>query len=333
MSTHSKYDLIAIGDVTTDAFIQLSTATVRTDPKSKELTLTIPFANKIPYDGLKVVPAVGNSSNVAVGLSRLGFKTAILTGIGDDHYGQEILDHYDKEKVAKELVKINPGIPTNYHFVLTYDAERTILVRHEKFQYYPVESIGDVDWIYFSSIGEHALDIHNELAKYLENHPNIKMGFNPGTFQMKLGAEKLSQIYKKTHVLFVNREEAEHILETEETDIKILFQRLHLLGPKIIAITDGPKAAYASDGSKQYKTIPYPDSKKPISRTGAGDAFATGFMAGLMSGLSVPEALVWGPIESMNVVQAFGAQTNLLSKEQLLDYLAKAPAEYRAIEF
>ena len=327
-----KYDLVAIGDVTTDAFIELAVATVKTDPETEEMTLTMPFADKIPYKSLNVIPAVGNSSNVAVGLARLGLKTAVLTGIGEDRYGQEILDHYDKEGVGKEFVKVNPSLPTNYHFVLTYEAERTILVKHEEFTYHPVDSIGEVEWIYFSSVGEHALAIHDKISDYLETHPNAKMGFNPGTFQMKLGADRLKRVYQNTYALFVNKTEAEHILNTQDADLKDLFAGLHTLGPKIVCITDGPKAAYVSDGKKVYKTVPYPDPVPPISRTGAGDAFATGFMAGLMNGLPANEALLWGPIESMSVVQAFGAQTNLLTKEKLFEYLSNAPADYKAEE-
>ncbi len=326
---HNKYDLIAIGDVVIDAFIKLSVGTVTTDPKTKEMTLSMPFGDKIPYESLKVVPAVGNASNVAVGLARLGFKTAMLAGVGDDYYGQQIIDYYKQQNVATELVKVNPGIPTNYHFVLNYGAERTILVKHEDFKYHPIDVVDDVTWVYFSSIGEHALDVHDKLADHLEAHPNINMGFNPGTFQMKLGAQRLKRIYARTHVLFVNREEAQHILGVQDRDLKDEFAGLHKLGPKIIAITDGPDAAYASDGTNQWKMTPYPDPKPPISRTGAGDAFSTGFMAALMSGLTVEQALQWGPIESMSVVQAIGAQTNLLSKTALLDYLAKAPATYK----
>ena len=326
---HPKYDLVSIGDVVIDAFIKLSIGTVTTDDETKEMTLCMPFADKIPYESLKVVPAVGNASNVAVGLARLGFKTAMLAAIGKDYYGQQILDHYKREGVGTEFLKINENLPTNYHFVLNYGAERTILVKHEDFSYEPIDVVDDVEWVYFSSIGQHALGIHDDLADHLEKHPNIKLGFNPGTFQMKLGAERLKRIYARTYVLFVNREEAQHILGVHDRDLKDEFAGLHKLGPKIIAITDGPDAAYASDGTNFWKTTPYPDPKPPISRTGAGDGFATGFMAALMAGLSVQDALRWGPVESMSVVQAIGAQTNLLTKPQLLDYLERAPASYK----
>ncbi len=322
------YNIVAIGDVVVDAFIKLAVGEVTTNPETKEMTLSMPFGEKIPYEGLKVVAAVGNASNVAVGLARLGHKAAMLAAIGKDHYGQQILDHYAKEGVATELVRINEQLPTNYHFVLNYGAERTILVKHEDFTYEPIASVGEVGWIYFSSIGQHALSLHDDLADYLEAHPNTKLGFNPGTFQIKLGAERLKRIYARTHVLFVNREEAQHILGVQDRDLKDEFEGLHKLGPKIIAITDGPDAAYASDGKNMWKIAPYPDPKPPVSRTGAGDAFATGFMAALMSGLSTDKALTWGPVESMSVVQAIGAQTNLLTRKQLDEYLANAPASY-----
>ena len=324
-----NYDLISIGDVVIDAFIKLSVGTVTTDPATKEMTLSMPFGDKIPYESLKVVPAVGNASNVAVGLARLGFKTAMLAAVGNDRYGQDIMDYYKKERVGTDFVNVNDNLPTNYHFVLNYGAERTILVKHEDFKYKPIDVVDEVEWVYFSSIGSHALQVHDDLADHLEKHPNIKLGFNPGTFQMKLGAERLKRIYARTHVLFVNREEAQHILGVHDRDLKDEFAGLHALGPKIIAITDGPDAAYVSDGTNQWVTTPYPDPAPPISRTGAGDAFAAGFMGALMSGLSVKDALQWGPIESMAVVQAIGAQTNLLTKPALLEYLAKAPASYK----
>ena len=154
------------------------------------------------------------------------------------------------------------------------------------------------------------------------------MGFNPGTFQLRFGIDKLRALYARTHVLFVNREEAALILRTKSLDIPLLFRGLHKLGPKVICITDGPKGAYASDGNSRYFMPPYPDPKPPISRTGAGDAFSTGFLCALIYGLPVHEALRWAPIESMHVVQFFGAQTGLLSKPKLMQFLKKAPRHY-----
>ncbi len=324
-----QYDLVCVGDVVVDAFIQLHEASVHCDLNRERCELCMSFADKIPYESLVVVPGVGNASNVAVGAARLGLDTAMLASIGKDYYGEEILNMYRKEGVATEFVKTNHGLPTNYHFVLTYKAERTILIKHQPFEYTDPRAIDKrTDWLYFSSIAEHTLPFHRKIADYLKRHPDVRMGFNPGTFQLRFGADKLRELYRRTYVLFVNREEAARILGTRKLDIPFLFNGLHKLGPKVICITDGPKGAYASDGNSRYFMPPYPDPKPPISRTGAGDAFSTGFFAALIYGLPVHEALRWAPIESMHVVQFFGAQTGLLTKSKLLQFLKKAPRHY-----
>lgn len=323
-----KYDLISIGDCTIDAFIKLHDASIHCNLNHKNCQLCLSFADKVPYESLTIVPAVGNSSNVAVGLARLGVRSASFTAIGSDHYGREILEVYRREKVGREFVKVNNKLPTNYHFVLNFRAERTILIKHNSYQYFEPSKIGKTGWIYFSSMGEHALSFHHKLARYLAANPQIKMGFNPGTFQLKLGVKKLREIYRRTYVLFVNREEAQRILKIKSQDVKVLLTGLRRLGPKIVVITDGPDGAYASDGEGYYFMPIYPDLKAPLERTGAGDAFSTGFMAALVYNLPITAALTWAPVNSMSVVQEIGAQRGLLTKSQLLGYLRRAPKHY-----
>jgi sugar/nucleoside kinase (ribokinase family) len=325
-----KYDLVCIGDVVMDAFIGLHEASVHCSLNHEDCQLCMSFATKIPYESLVIATAVGNSSNVVVGARRLGLKAGIITSVGGDHYGKEIFDHYRKEGVSTEFVTVNKKKPTNYHFVLTYKAERTILIKHQDYEYFdPRKLAGKTKWIYFSSIGEHTLPFHNKVAEFLKKNPDVRMGFNPGTFQLRFGVKKLKELYKHTYVLFVNREEAELMLGTKNDDINFLFDGLHKLGPQVIVITDGPDGAYASQGAARYFIPAYPDPKPPVSRTGAGDAFSNGFFSALIYGLSVPDALRWAPIESMHVVQFFGAQTGLLSKAKLLAFLKKAPKNYR----
>jgi sugar/nucleoside kinase (ribokinase family) len=328
----SKYDLVCVGDCVVDTFIELQEATVRCDRNREHCILSMAFGDKIPYKSFMVMPGVGNPGNVAVGSARLGLRTAFLTAIGNDYSGHEIMKSYRREGIVTDYVKVNKNIPTNQHFVLTYGAERTILVKHNEYVYdRPAILDKKTDWIYFSSLGPHSLPFHTELAHYMKRHSEIRMGFNPNTFQLRFGIEKMKEIYRHTYVLFVNREEAEMVLkEKSGTDIRALFDGLHALGPKIVLITDGPKGAYASNGTSRYFMPPYPDPRPPISRTGAGDAFSTGFMGALIYGLPVHEALRWAPIESMHVVQFFGAQTGLLSKRALQALLKKAPKSYVA---
>ncbi len=327
----AQFDILSIGDVVTDAFIKLldDQASVVEDGRGNPW-LAMPFATKLPFDHVEEAVAVGNASNAAVAFARLGLKTGFVTNVGGDQPGRDIIHTLDDNDVDTRFVRINPKKRSNYHYVLWYKEERTILIKHENYNYHwphlrPTEL---PRWVYFSSISDHAIDYHDEVADWLEDNPGVRLAFQPGTFQMKAGAERLGRIYKRTEVLILNREEAALVSGGSTEDLNDLFDRLHKLGPKIVIITDGPDGAYASDGATRGSMPLYPDPKPPVERTGAGDAFASTLVAALVKGLSLEEALRWAPINSMNVVQHVGAQAGLLTEKKLLDLLHKAPENY-----
>ncbi len=161
----------------------------------------------------------------------------------------------------------------------------------------------------------------------------MKLAFQPGTYQMKFGKERMATFYKRAEIFFCNKEEAQRILGTEESDIKKLLSAMHELGPKNVVITDGPVGAYALGDGKYWFMRTYPDPKPPLQRTGAGDAFSSTVTVALVLGKDLPEALRWGPINSMSVVQSIGAQAGLLDRARLEEYLAKAPEDYVPKEF
>ncbi len=329
-----KYDFVAIGDIVIDAFINLSKddATVACDANGKECLLEMKFGEKIPYTDVTVLNAVGNSPNASVSAHRLGLKSALVANLGHDRNGKDCLDTLRQEGIATDFVKIHEGRKTNYHYVLRYGAERTILIKHEQYPYALPPFPNPPRYIYFSSVGENSLPFHHEIADYLRAHTETKLVFQPGTFQIRLGTEELKDIYAQTEIFFCNKEEAQYILKNHEEDFKKLLLGIRALGPKMPVITDGHKGAYALDGEKAWFMPIYPDPGPPIDRTGAGDAFASTFTSAIALGLGVKTALAWGPINSMSVVQSIGAQKGLLSREELEKYLKKAPADYVAKE-
>lgn len=325
-----QLDVLAVGDVVTDAFIKLIDSEERIEHRPDGAWLALPFGTKIPFDHVEVVPAVGNASNASVVFAKLGLRSGLVSNVGGDDYGREILAALQQAKVDSRFVHINPDKKSNYHFVLWYKEERTILIKHEEYDYqWPHFRIIDIPrWVYFSSVSEHALEYHDQLAAWLEGHPPIKLAFQPGTFQIEAGTDKLKQIYARAEVLAVNREEAATISKGNHSDIHDLFDKLHALGPKVVVISDGHEGAYASDGTNRYKMPIYPDPKPPYERTGAGDAFTSTFVAALAKGADLQAALLWAPINSMSVVQKVGAQAGLLSEPELEKYLREAPSWY-----
>lgn len=329
-----RHDFVAVGDITTDAFIDLSKddAQIVCDIDGKPCKLQMNFGEKVPYQNVTVIPAVGNSPNAAVSAYRLGLKSALVANVGHDRNGKDCLDALRKEGVATDFVRSHEGRLTNYHYVLRYGAERTILIKHEHYPYMLPRFPEAPRYLYFSSVGENSLPFHHEIAAYVKEHKDTKLVFQPGTFQIRLGTKELKDIYEVTEIFFCNKEEAQYILETKENDIKKLLKGIKALGPKVPVITDGNKGAYALDGETAWFMPIYPDPAPPVDRTGAGDSFASTFTAALALGLDVKTALSWGPINSMSVVQYVGAQKGLLTRAELEKHLANAPKDYLARE-
>jgi ribokinase len=326
-----QIDVLSVGDVVTDAFIKLLDKEERVEhEKDGETWLAIPFGVKIPFDHAEVLEGVGNAANASVAFARLGLNSALAANVGADQYGRDIIAALEKNEVDTRFVHINPGHKSNYHYVLWYKEERTILIKHEEYDYHwPRFRVIDIPkWVYFSSISENAIEYHDQISAWLEAHPTVKLAFQPGTFQIDAGTKRLSKIYKHSEVLAVNREEATEISKGDHHDVNDLFDKLHGLGPKIVLISDGHAGAYASDGTQRWKMPIYPDPKPPFERTGAGDAFTSTFVAALAKGASLEEALLWAPINSMSVVQKVGAQAGLLSEKELNKYLREAPHWY-----
>lgn len=327
-----QIDILSIGDVVTDAFIKLldDQAQVQEDDDGNKY-LIMPFATKIPFDHAEVIKAVGNASNAAVAFARLGLNTGFVTNVGGDQEGRDIITALDKEDVDTRFVRINPRKKSNYHYVLWYKEERTILIKHEEYSYHWPHIAHDEmpRWVYFSSISEHALAYHDKVSDWLDKNPGVRLAFQPGTFQMQAGTERLRRIYQRSELLILNREEAALVSGGKHEDLNDLFARLHALGPHQVIITDGPDGAYASDGQNRFSMPLYPDPAPPVDRTGAGDAFASTLTAALVKGMSLEEALRWAPINSMSVVQEVGAQGGLLKEKQLLEWLHHAPKNYQ----
>ena len=325
-----NFDFVAIGDVVTDLFIRVKQANIYFDEQSHEEKLAFTNGAKIPYEFAKVVPAVGNSANAAVSAVRLGLKTAFITDLGDDEHGIEIIDTLKKQGVATDFANVHKGELSNYHYVLWYQAERTILIKHEDYKR-TFPDIGNPKWVYLSSLGDNTLAYHQDIMEYLKSHPDIKLAFQPGTYQIKMGKEALKEMYLHTEVFFCNKEEAQQILGVVEATCPELARKMSELGPKISVITDGPKGAYAYDSvaKEMWFMPPYPDPAPPYDRTGAGDAFSSTFAECLAMGKSVAEAFLWAPINSMSVVQKIGAQEGLLHPEEIEEWLRKAPEDYK----
>jgi ribokinase len=320
-------DVLAIGDPTTDCFIRLKDAKATCDINEENCMLSVRFGDKVPFEFAVEVPAVGNAANAATACARIGLSAAFRGSVGNDRNGETIRETFKKNGVNVDYLETEDGKVTNYHYVLWYESERTILIKHEHFTYSLPQLPEAPKWIYLSSLGEGTEDFQHQIAKYAKDS-GAKLLFQPGTFQIKLGREALADVYAQADLFFCNKQEAQTILGTTEEDEKKLLTAMRALGPKVAVITDGRKGASLMNDDGAWHIPMYPDPKPPLERTGAGDATASTTMAYIIKGMSAQEALMRGHINSAYVVQDIGAQKGLQSAERIEELYEARPADF-----
>ncbi|MBD3251805.1 hypothetical protein GF380_05150 [Candidatus Uhrbacteria bacterium] len=317
-----RLNLIAIGDATKDVFVNISEASLNCQINKEACQLCFNYAEKIPAKGVVQVAAAGNAANAAVGTCRLGHTSALVTWLGDDDDGHELTEALKCANIDRRFITFEQNKKTNYSTILNYEGERTILVYKEPRAYKLPPKLPAADWIYYTAIGEKHLSLEKSLLAYLKKCKTTKLLFNPGVTHLRRGLKALKPILKRTHTLILNKEEARQLLMDEEKHpVPSLLQRLQSEGPNVVIITDGKKGAWAIEGQRVWNLGIFPGDA--IERTGAGDAFATGYVNAILAGKDVPEALRWGNANSQSVVLQIGPQAGLLTTKQMQSALKK----------
>lgn len=316
-----SFDILTIGDYSLDVILEIPADNSHYRIDKTAGTINLRREDKILAKSLNLSIG-GNACNVAVGLSRLGIKTSYMTFIGDDFSSDMLRKEMEAESVDLSYSVRGAGMRGNYSTTLFLENEKTIIVYNHPNIYRLPQDLPRDKMVYVSSLGPDYLEFLKELVLYCQKQ-NIVLAFNPASHQFQDGLEKYSFIFSDTDYLFVNKYEANKMLNTEEPDIKILFNSLLKLGAKCVVITDGENGAYASDGINSYFCQTY---KLPVvQKTGAGDAFASGFLAAVHQGKTIRDGLVYGSINAASVIAGVGPHQGLLHKNELTEFLTKSP--------
>ncbi len=314
------YDMITIGDIKLDTFVVLSEASVQCQLKMPECLLCLEYGKKIPVEVVDSQIA-GSAPNVATGLSRMGFKTGVVSIMGIDGTRKHAYEVLKREKVDTRFIRTSPTAKSSYSVVLNFKGEKTILASHLE-DVYHLPKFTKPKWLYMSELGKGYERLFHDVANYIKK-TGVILGFNPGAVQIQEGKRQLYELIQHTHVLFVNLEEAQTITKEHTTEIHRLATSLYKMGPKLVVITNGKEGAHVFNGEDLYFCHIFPS--KMVEATGAGDAFATGFMGALMNGQTHNEALRWGAVNAASVVAYVGPTKGLLSAGKIRARLRKAP--------
>jgi sugar/nucleoside kinase (ribokinase family) len=302
-------DLLTVGDSTIDIYMKIN------DESVSETGGQICFfhGSKVLVDQVKTSMA-GNAVNVAVGAKTLGLKVAVYTELGDDSNGSRILNDLKTKGINTKYCAVNSGMETNVHAVVVHGSDRTIFSHHGK-RDYKMLSWPKPKWIYYTSLGQGFESFQGQLVEYLEKNPDIAVAFNPGSIQMREGLEKMRNILRVTDVLLVNREEAIRLVG--EASKEALHQKLRSLGPKLTLITEGKNGSSVFDGNELLEMGTHTDDRPILDKTGAGDAFSSGFISALIVGKPLKEALIWGAVNSGNTIKEIGSIHGLTNRKEM----------------
>jgi len=327
-------DIITIGSITKDNFLEIDCKIIDWPETPLKKAIVLPFGEKLEVKDIHSVLG-GNSANASVTFSRLGFKTSCFGKIGDDMAGQEIKNWLKEEKV-EPVFAVAKNKKTAESTLLLNDGERTILGYHGASNEW-VEN--DIPWLnargaspdsakrnlgrklkakwWYLSLAGSSADFFAPLVKFAKEN-GIKVAFNPSGYQIKYKRQEILDNLKNIDFLAVNEGEAADLVGISFSKEKEVFKELDDLMPGIVAVTDGSNGVTVSDGKNIYKAGIFKE-KMVADRTGAGDAFGSGFTAGLMETGDIKYAIRLASANATSVVEKIGATTGIISKNDFKD--------------
>lgn len=310
-----QLDIVAVGNAMLDEFLSVKEENMHASVKEETQQICFRYGQKIHLGGFQLL-AGGNACNVAVGLGRQGYTAGFCAEVGDDLFSTYLSQLLAKEPIDTALLLKTPGAKCSLGIGIHYRAERTMFVYHEErahdFHFDNVET----KWFYLTSLGNKWEQAYQRVGSYVKAKGS-KLAFSPGTHQMASGLSSLTDIIRISEILFLNKDEGRQLLGIESADVPTeeILKRLRELGPKIVSVTDGDKGSFvlAKDGRiEKQESL----QVEVIEKTGAGDAYASGFLGGYMQGKSVKECMLAGAVNASSVIGKIGAQAGLLGKEE-----------------
>ncbi len=324
-------DFISIGSATRDSFFRVNFKTIPWPETPSQKAYVLPVGEKLEVEDIFFTTG-GNAVNAAVTFARQGFKTACSGKIGRDVSGEAIKSSLKKERVDPSLLAYDKNIPTAYSTLILEKGERTILGYHGASDFFGKKDIDfnkmKSKWWYVSLAGK-SIRIFGDLMKFA-NKNKIAVAFNPTGYHIKNKKNEILSSLKDLSFFVLNDEEASLLTGIPFKNEKAVLKKIVSLmaGGGVVAITLGPKGVLASDGRRVYKAGVYPE-KEIADRTGAGDAFGSGFAASLLrNGLNreslkkgleksvIEEAIRLGSANATSVVEKIGAQPGILTLKQ-----------------
>ncbi len=324
-------EIICIGSSSKDIFFPVEGGVLFDTPEDLTSQKKMAFELGAKFQAKEIFEAPGGcSANVSQGLARLGVKVACYTKIGKDTTGKWIKNELKKEGVDIKLVQIDKKCKSDLSAIIVDKKSKEHLVffnrdANQKLDL-NVKKLVRTKRIFISALnGDWEKHFDDILAVSQKN--NIKIIFNPGQRNIQDNPRKIIEMIENSEILVLNKDEAIEILENtipemdseikKLNDEKYLIKKLKKYGPKIVVLTDGKNGGWVSNKKSILFIKPEISNDEIVDTLGAGDAFSSGFLAGIISNESIENSLRWGVANSLSVIKHYGAKEGLLKKNKI----------------
>jgi len=312
------FDIITFGSATCDIFLKLE------KPEIESGKVCFPLGDKVEV-GDWAMHSGGGGTNTACTFALQGLKAAYYGQVGDDYFGQMVMSDLEKRGVSLKMVKKTSKKPTAISVVLSpFIADRVVLVAPGACHFLKSEEIAwpkikDSRWFYLAPFYEKSAGLFLNLVDFAKKN-NIKIAANPSRSQIEQDKEELKKILSGVDVLLLNLQEAALLADLPESNERSLGEKIKALGCGLVAITRGDRGALVFDGRDFYEAGVFKIDVE--ERTGAGDAFGSGFVAGLLQKNDIEYAIRLATANSASCLTQVGAKNGLLKKGDLDDWPA-----------
>lgn len=266
--------------------------------------------------------AGGSAANTIYGLAKLGVSTGFVGATGDDDAGKYVLADFRKVGVDTNQISIKPGIKTGSTMCLSSGlGKRSLYVIPGANHSLTMDDL-DLDYINRAKMLHVSSFADNEQFKILlelmgKLEPSVRLSFSPGALYAAKGFKALSPILKRAYILFINRDELKQLTgEDFAAGAKMCLG----YGCRIVVVTLGKGvtyktafvASYIRDAKNEYIVESGgKDTASALDTTGAGDAFAAGFIYGLLKGKGLKVCGRLGDITARFAINKTGARQGL----------------------
>lgn len=332
-----KFDVITIGGATQDIMYYTDDAEIINNKKNilKQKLIAFEYGAKIISDNVHLTFG-GGGMNTAISFSLLNLKTASFLKLGQDWIGEQILKEIKNKKIALNYISQDKNNYSGFSFIINRgDYNEHAILGHRgantqlKISSHVISKL-NTKWLYIASLSGKDTLVKSNIKNIFENKKSlpavagrgqgIKIAWNPGGAQLKYGYKFFKKYLSQVEMFNLNKDEAiELVLSSglKTTNIDKLLKTIYSWGPQIVVITDGAKGAYVYKNEKKYFRKALPNTKD-MNTTGAGDAFGSSFVAGLIIyKYDIEKSLKLATYRSNAVIKKIGAQVGLLNKNQI----------------